>query len=150
MQVDVDLSGRIEVTTHRSVMALANGKTYSILLPASEKKAVLSALKSKKPGWSRKLTRVFVFSALLFLLLKEHISKLSLIIIDPEYPGHEPIKKDRVMTHCRKHGLEVYADQFTFRRVGKKSPAHELAIRVFRGNEQPDVALKSRDLLKLF
>jgi len=36
-----------------------------------------------------------------------------------------------------------------FRGVGKKSPAHQKALAVYRGEEEPDRKVRARELLRL-
>ena len=99
------------------------------------------------PHWSRRLIHVRLFSTLLYLLLYDHLERLALVTVDPEYPGHERDIKDWVLTLCRRRGLKVFADQVTFRRVGKKSPAHYLAYGVFKGRRKPDRMITTQDIL---
>ena len=112
--VEVDQSGRIDRTNKPTVLAMANGKEYSIRITASDKQEVLKTLRQRRPRWSTAHINIFAFSVLLFLLLKDHIEKLDLAIIDPEFTDHEPVIKNRVLTLCRKHGLRAYQDQLTF------------------------------------
>ncbi len=150
MQVEIDQSGKIEWTQKPTVLALSNDMRFSILIPANEKRKILLALRQRRSRWSRTFINVSVFSTLLYLLLKDHIGKLSFIVIDPEYQGHEPMIKDRIMTLCRRKGIEVHKDQLTFQRVGKKSPAHNLAIKVFRGKVPPDREISAKEVLAEF
>ena len=147
IQVDIDMSGRIEETTRPTVLALANGLSGSILISASEKRIVLDTLRKMKPHWSTTYVHVIVFSTLLCLLLEDHLQKIGFVVIDPEYEGHEATIKDRVMNHLRRRGIEIRRDQIDFRRVGKRSPAHDLAIRVFRRKGSPDREISARYVL---
>ena len=150
MQVEIDMSGRIEETTRPTALALANGLAASIRITAREKRKVLRTLRHSKPQWSRTLINVYVFSVVLCLLLREHIEKLDLAIIDPEYPGYESVIKNRVLTLCWRQGLTVHKDQITFGRVGKKSPAHDLAIKVYQRKVPPDQRITAKDVLREF
>ena len=73
MQVEVDQSGKVEQTNKVTVLAFANGVEWSILISASQKRKVLAVLKERRPQWSTRLTIVYVFSVLVYLLVKDHI-----------------------------------------------------------------------------
>ena len=150
MQVEVDQSGRVDQTNKVTVLAFANGVERSILIPAIQKRKVLAVLKRRRPEWSRALVNVYVFSVLVHLLVKDHIEKLSPIIIDKEYPGHEAVIKNRILTLCRRRGIVVHKDQIVFANIGKKSPAHKLAWRVYNRLVDPDQALSAHDVLTEF
>ncbi|OGM31224.1 hypothetical protein A2630_04340 [Candidatus Woesebacteria bacterium RIFCSPHIGHO2_01_FULL_44_10] len=150
MRVEVDQSGRNDQTNKKTVLALANGIGFSIAISAREKRKVAAALKLRKSDWSTALTNIFVFSTLLYLLLKERIGKITEAIVDVEYPGKETIIKDRVMLICRKHGIAVQKDQFVFKHVGKKSLAHKLAYRVYKGIIKPGKTISAEEVLAEF
>lgn len=149
MQADVDMSGRIEETNKPTVLALADGINICISISAKEKRSAIEVLKRRKLKRKRRLIPVRVFSTLLFLLLRDHIEKLDLVVVDLEYPGHEPDIKDWVMTLCRRDGIVVHRDQIVFEQVRKKSPAHELAYRTFKGRIRPDRKVTAEDVLRL-
>jgi hypothetical protein len=147
MQADVDMSGRIEETNRPTALALANGVTVCVWISGRDKWAVIEALQKDKPERERKFIHVRVFSTLLFLLLKDHIRKLSQVRIDLEYVGHEPDIKDWVMTLCRRAGIAVHRDQITFGQIGKKSPAHTVAYEAFKGISRPGKIVTAEELL---
>lgn len=117
-QVEIDQSGRIDQTNKPTVLAMANGTCYSIILPASQKRSVLVALRQRKPNWSAARVYTQIFSTLLYLLLRPHIETIGLAVIDTEFPGYEGAIKERVMALCRSQGIGAYKDQLTFKSVG--------------------------------
>lgn len=150
MQVEVDQSGKVEWTQKATVLALANGVSFSILISAMAKRETLRELESRRPRRSRKMHRILVFATLLFLLLKEHIEELSYIIVDDEYMGYGPTIKEHVLNLFRKHGISVDPNVISTHRIGKKSPAHDLAIKVFKGKVAPDREVGSVEVLAQF
>ena len=102
MQADVDMSGRIEETNRPTAMALANGIKGSLFTSAVEKQTAIEVFRKLKPQRDETLIHVLIFSSLLYLLVKEHIRKLSIVIVDPEYTGYEAVIKNRVMSLLRK------------------------------------------------
>jgi hypothetical protein len=94
---------------------------------------------SDVPGFNGvKNIRVYVFSVLLYLLLWEHLEEQTQAIMEPEYPGFEPVIKKRGLALSRRDEIRVEKDQLAFVRVGKKSPAHKLTYRVYRGIDKPN------------
>lgn len=150
MRVEVDQSGKIEWTQKPTVLAFANGLSYTIQINPRDKRRILAELSRLKPRWSKRLMHIYTFSILLYFLLREHISKLDTVVIDLEYMGHDAVIKNRVLTLLRQDGLKVYRDQISFQRVGKKSPAHHAAIEVFRGKRRADKQLRAEDVLAKF
>ena len=72
------------------------------------------------------------FTALMFLALKPLLGHKPQIIIDLEYPGHEPLMKDQLLTFARSAGLSLDGSTIHFGAIGKHSAAHHLAITAFR------------------
>ncbi|MFQ5340914.1 MAG: hypothetical protein ACE5F6_05150 [Anaerolineae bacterium] len=68
-------------------------------------------------------------------------------VIDVEYVGHSQEIKQHLLNLLRRSGHSVPSDRITFRRIGKKSPAHRLAIETLRGNRAPDQRVTLEDLL---
>ena len=144
------MSGRVEETTRPTALAMANGINFSIRISARQKRELIQKLKKQKPYLSKATIHVLVFSTLLFLLLKDHIEKLEVAIVDPEYEGHEASIKTRVLTLLRRQGLKVDKSQLAFQRVTKKSPSHSLAYRVFKRMSPADKVVTAEDVLRQF
>lgn len=149
MEAEIDMSGRIEETNRPTALALANDVAVCIRISAKEKRKAIEELIRLKPERTRTAIHILTFSSLVFLLIREHIEDLYLVSIDPEYQGHEKTIKDQILTLCRKHGLRVDKDQIAFKYVGKKSPAHDLAISVFRGDTQPNEDILAKQVIEL-
>jgi len=150
MRVEVDMSGRIEETNRPTVLALANGTFASIRISAKDKRTILKTLRYFRPKWSDTLISVFVFSVLLYLLLKNYIRKTNQVVVDNEYVGYGAVIKNRVLTLCRKAGIKTSGDKIDFKRIGKNSPAHNLALATFRGVSKPTKKVLTKEVLKFF
>lgn len=149
MYADVDMSGRIEETNRPTAVALANGISFSLVISAAEKRKAISTLKKRYPNREVNTLHIFVFTVLLYYLLQPYIERMALVTIDLEYPGHDALIKNRVMTLLRNAGLRVGKDQLTIGQVGKKSPAHDLAYRVYAKKKQSDREITAADVLVL-
>lgn len=150
MQVEIDMSGRIEETTKTTVLAFANGSSFCISISSDAKRQVIQILRENKPKWSETQIHFRFFATLLFLLLKDHLKSLELVLIDPEYTGYERDIKEWVMMLFRKEEVTIYQDQLGFQHVGKKSPAHHRAIDVFRGKQPADGEIGVEEVLACF
>lgn len=148
MRVEVDQSGKVEWTQKPTVLALANGTQFSVLVSAQTKREVLVELEKKRPTNNSTNHHLLFFSTLLFLLLADQLSKLTHIVVDVEYHGHDGRIKEHFLNLCRRHNIQVEPQAISFHRVGKKSPAHNLAIAVFRGEVKPDRVLQAKEILR--
>ena len=148
--IEVDQSGKIEQTYADTILAFSNGAQYSIRIPASVKRSVLGALEQKrKPSASKKAIPLRLFAAGLYLLLEDHLSSCECIVINDEYVGHEADIRGMLLSLIWRSRPDFSSDQISFRRVGKKSPAHHVAWNVTRGKRQADRMVTEAELLAL-
>lgn len=137
--VEVDQSGKVERTQVDTVLAFANGQNYAIKMPASVKRQALEFLRQKpKHTRNKKAMYLRLFSAGLFLLIKDQLRTGAEIIIDTEYTGSEADIRGLLLTWIRQIDPEFVKTRVVFRQIGKASPAHELALAVFRGHRRAD------------
>lgn len=145
MTYQIDQSGKIENTSKLTVVAVANGVSKSIVIKGVEKRKLISAMKSMDYPKTNYIYKIF--AALIFLLIRR-FNKDEIIYIDREYPGHESVIKDILIWLFSKENNSL--PQIIFSLVGKHSPAHCLAISIFRGNSKPDLITTANEILKLF
>src|SRR5215216_7816572 len=146
--VEVDQSGRIEYSREDTVLAFANGKSYSILIPKAVKRKCISTLRQWKlegPNFYLQL-----FSVSLYLLLKDHIEDLYPAYLDKEFFGREAEIKRYLLNLFQRRGYKVDANQIQFTLIGKHSEAHILAIETFRGKRKPDRVITTEEILSEF
>ncbi len=74
-----------------------------------------------------------MFAALLTLLLKDVIEEADSVVIDTEYTGQEAAIKSQLMMFFDQMHVQYDPHLMRFGQIGKRSPAHELAIGVTRG-----------------
>jgi len=148
--IEVDQSGKIEQTHADTILAFSNGAQYSIRIPASVKRSVLGALEQKrKPSASKKAIPLRLFAAGLYLLLEDHLNTCDSIVIDAEYVGHEVDIRGMLLSLIWRSRPAFASDQINFGRVGKKSPAHDLAWSVTRGKRPANRLATEAELLDL-
>ena len=148
MHIQIDQSGKIGDTKVPTVLAFSNDKSFSILIPAGVKRECLYNLRQR--GKSGTTLYLQLFAVALFLLLKGHVEKMSLITIDLEYPGHSQAVKEHLLNLLRKAGFSVSADMIRFQRLGKRSPAHKRALATYRRDIEPDKIITLEELLAQF
>ena len=134
MKIEIDQSGKIEDTNRDTVIAYANGQSRSIIITGKTKRRLQETY--RQTGQPR-LFVIKTFSVAIFLLVKSDLRKLSEIVIDEEYSGHESVIEATLK--------ELFGDQHdpsvVFHRIGKGSKAHDLALKVFQGKIRADERL---------
>ncbi len=147
MQVQLDQSGKIGDTKVPTVLAFSNDESYSILIPAVVKRECVQFLRQRFRRPRQPYMKLF--AAVLFLLLKRHLSKIDTVVIDTEYIGHEGDVKEMLLEHIRRVMPIFSEDKITFRRVGKQSHAHYKAYETYTGRMRADRTIGSDELLSL-
>ncbi|MCK6539847.1 MAG: hypothetical protein L6Q26_07300 [Anaerolineales bacterium] len=145
MRVEVDQSGKTGDTRVPTVLAFSNGWDYAILIPATVKRKCLETL--RKHGRSGRFMYSKLFAAGLYLLLKDHISRLSEIVIDMEYPGWGADIKLYLLNMLRRKGIKFDSTRIRFASIGKKSGAHSRAIAVYKKAENANKAITVDEIL---
>jgi hypothetical protein len=146
--IEVDQSGRIEFTKEDTALAFSNGEQFCLLIPARVKRACIRRLRERRISGPTLYVRLFAVG--LYFLLRDYIGAPSRIVIDIEYFGRENQIKEHLVNLFRRHGCWVDASEIQFQQIGKKSPAHLLALGTFRGEKKPDLVLSQTDLLGEF
>ncbi|MFQ6057452.1 MAG: hypothetical protein ACE5MB_01050 [Anaerolineae bacterium] len=148
--VEVDQSGKIERTHTDTFLAFSDSLHYVICIPARVKRAGRATLRSK---WRRRKGKksiyIRLFAVGLFLLLKDHLADLGQVVIDIEYTGRESDIKGMLLELIRCIEPDYPAERITFRRIGKKSSAHNLAWETHRGKRKPDHTVTEEEILNL-
>lgn len=142
---EVDQSNKIECSGY-TALALTNDKDYTIRISGREKWAVMAYLTRRRRG-SRKFNRLRLFAVALYYLLQE-LPAGEQVTIDTEYTGHEQDIRSMLLNLLWRDDPDFDADRITFGYVGKKSPAHKMALAVYRRKAKADRTLKADDLLR--
>jgi hypothetical protein len=145
MRVEIDQSGRFEYTQQDTVLAFANGLSHSILISARTKRACIEKMRTK--GIKPPRLQALLFSTALFLMLRNHSRQISLITIDREYYGNERVIKGHLVNLFERAGTPIDPDIIRFDLIGRRSPAHQVAIETFRGKRKPNRVVSDAELL---
>lgn len=91
-----------------------------------------------------------IISLLILILLQNYLDQITTITIDTEYEGTQihGILKGALLRHIRRIKKSFSRDRIIFQRIGKQSPAHHMALAVYRGQQAPTTRVKSRELLR--
>lgn len=146
MRIEVDQSGKVENTQTDTVLAFSDGKRYSIVIPARLKRKWFALSGEKKK--SKKESYLLLFSAGLFLLLKNHIERSAEVIIDREYLGQDANLRAMLLRQLRRAGVKIEKDQIQFTQIGKESKAHKLALSIFRERDKANRVIGEKELFK--
>ncbi len=124
MVYQIDQSGKIEQTNIDTIIALANGTHYTVMISRKDKRALEKVYKELG---KQKSYAFIVFAGLIAILLKTPKLK-SRVVIDREYTGHENTIHERILYFLRKlHTTPITID---FGHIGKSSKAHDIAAKV--------------------
>lgn len=144
--MEVDISGRIENTSKDTFFAFSNHKNRCIRLSSTSKREIINKL--RKAGKTGKSFYLQIYISGLFLLLKDFIGDQN-IVIDIEYISHEREIKQQLLNRFRNPKNNFDSSLINFRHVGKKSPAHNLAIKHYRNKLIKVEKIEIGDILKL-
>lgn len=139
----IDQSGRVEYTSHDTVIAFSNGKKKAILIKAAEKRVLQNRFRE-----ARKI-RIFplrIFALMIALLLKKE--SFQEIIIDTEYPGRSDLIKNYILHDFKRFGREIDPSLIHFRQIGKNTEAHWHGYYCFKGERKAEINLTSKEILK--
>ena len=145
MRIEIDQSGKIENTNKPTVIAFSNSKSGTLIISPRDKKQIQNLF--RRAGNSKIFT-FKTFAILIFLLIKENLNRTSQIVIDREYPGYDKLIKQFILEICLKEGMKLDPTIIHFSNIGKKSRAHDLAIKSFR-KKRGDIKIKYKDFLKV-
>ena len=143
--IEVDQSGRTDVLSDDTVLALSDEIQAAILISADVKRQCYHRLKAT--GLRKRLIGIRLFAAGLVLLLRPYVATLELITIDQEYEGWEPTIKEHLLRHLRAKRPDLTNRQVVFQRIGKGSRAHGVALAVYRGRREPNRRVGVEELL---
>lgn len=144
MKMEIDQSIKIE-DSGDTYLAFSNGTSYSICIPFAVKQRGLQALRER--GKSRKQSMLLLFAACLFLLVKDHITRIDLLIIDNEYDGHQDDIRSFLYEYLRRMNLSIQIETIIIAEITKKSRAHRVVWSVYRKITPYNKLIGERELL---
>jgi hypothetical protein len=144
MKIDIDQSGRVEFTSHDTVIADSLGN--SVFIKAREKRILEKAYTS---SGRRKMFMFEVFSLLTTYLIKNSFCTTHLYYVDIEYDGRMPLIKERILYFAHKISLPLDSAYVYYRSIGKSSLAHVHANNTFSGKQKPTFEITAQAVLSV-
>jgi hypothetical protein len=146
MYVEVDQSGKIEVTNRDTILAFSNDEQSIILIPSRVKREILGEIRDRR---TRQRPYFILFAMALYELLKDHLGRLRFIVIDVEYTGRDQYIKSELLKLIRTHDPDYPEQRIIFAHIGKKSEAHRKALGAYRGEIEVDRIITTKSLKRL-
>lgn len=144
--IEADQSGKIENLGEDTVLAYSDGRSWAIRIPASVKQAGLRSLRHRRV--SRKTCYVRMLAAGFYLLLRDHLDELTYVTIDVEFAGREEDLRGMLLNLIWRSFPHFAKDRLALRRIGKKSPAHHLALMTYRGNRLAEKTITEEEFIE--
>lgn len=82
-----------------------------------------------------------------YLLLKEHLAHLAYVTIDVEFAGREDDLRGMLLILIWRGQPQFSKDRLILRRVGKKSPAHRLALMTYQGKRLAEKTVAEQEYI---
>jgi len=145
---EIDQSGKFADTRVCTVLAIANHVRYSVLVKATTKRSLVIFLRKHRISPQR--FYIALFTVCIFFLIRENLSELQgeSITVDIEYTGHNRGITDTLLRLCKANNIKLSNERILFDYIGKKSSAHKLAIKTFRGEEKAGRTLKEDEFIE--
>lgn len=144
MKVQIDQSIKIEDTSRDTIIAFSNDIVSTVLIPRKVKRQLQEAFReNNKP-------HLFVyrtFAAGIVLLIKNYLREIDTLIIDQEYIGREKLIEDMVLEMLKR--LRRKQPQIYFRKIGRKSNAHNISYLTMKRKIRPNAVLKLKEFKAL-
>src|SRR5215204_2088087 len=97
--IEVDQSGRVEDTNRDTILAFADGITYSILISSTVKQHCIQDLRRRYHKLQDPYLKMFIVG--LFILLRNFVGKLDIVIIDKEFLGKDGVIRGMLLNYLR-------------------------------------------------
>ena len=140
----IDQSGKAEEVGRDTVLAISNGKSFSIKITARTKVALRKMFGKSGRG---KVYVYRVFSILIYLLIVNCGFKVGEVMVDEEYTGQNRLLKDILSWLFIKNKQKM--PEIYFARIGNKPKVHYAAYNVFRKKIQADLIVSLKEIMNL-
>jgi len=145
MQAEVDTGSRLDQSGD-TTFGFSDDIQRAILLRQTTRNECLWKLTGRKLSKELRL-----FSACVYLLIKDYLDYLDEIKIDNEYPGHEGDIKRYLANIIRTYypHTRFNEEYIKVASIGKNRPAHEVAWKTLRKKREVDKVLNTQEILNL-
>lgn len=143
--IEIDQSIKIDDTNDDTILTYSNEKHYSVLIPTSIKREILKELYQKQKN--KVIFKIKFFCSGLIHLLRDVIKENIIITIDNEFDGRENDVKGILLNLIWKINPQFDKRDLRIKEIGKKSRAHEIALKVHKKQMQHDKVITKQELL---
>lgn len=145
MRIEIDQSNKIEQTSKDTIIGLANGKSFSIVIKRNVKRKLQEEFRKQgKP----KLFYYRTFMAGVALLIKyAQLGDVSEIIIDREYSGKETMFKSMFFEMAGQYFKKI--PDVRFEEIGRRSRAHIISYEAMKGKNKPNKMIVYNEIKRL-
>jgi len=144
MHIEIDTGSRLD-QSGATTFGFSDKIQRAIRLKQRVRDQCLQALGGEK--LSKELR---VFSACVYILIKDHLEEIEEVIIDNEYYGHERDIKKILLNLIWKHSDPNFSEKrIKVESIGKRRPAHEVAWKTLKGKRRADKVVQVQEILGL-
>lgn len=145
MKYQIDQSIKIEQTQKDTILGIANGITYTILIRCQTKRKLQD--KFRKMGNPRLFVYRSFIAGIVLLIKYAEVKEKDLVTIDREYFGLEKLLKDIYHEMSKKHLKNTI--EISFSLIGKKSRAHQISFLTMKRKIRPSREITYKELAKI-
>lgn len=145
MHVEVDQSNRTDESGD-TYLAFSDGISSVIKVPSKVKNAGMRALRRRRK--TRKMAKVVLFTACVFLLIKDHLGQLGRVTVDNAFDGYQDEIRAQLLRHIWTVEPNFDAWSIEVLSIGKGSPAHAKAWSA-RAEGKADRTITTEEMLEL-
>jgi hypothetical protein len=149
MRVEVDSSGIWGNQAEPTVFAFSNTLSQAISIAPEVKRTCIQEIRRRK-GRTTVNDYVRLYAISVFLLLRDHLGRMSEIVLDLELQKKMGMVRSILIELTRDIDPQLARIPIRVRRIGKTSRAHDLANAVYRGERSPDRQIQADEILELF
>lgn len=127
-------------------LAFSNDISWTIKVPFTVKQAGFGALRARRK--SKKIAKLMLFAACVFLLIEEHLDQMQRITIDNEYAGRGDDVKAFLLRHIWEVRPQFDPWDVEILSITKKSSAHVKAWSA-RADGEADRTITTQEIVEL-
>lgn len=145
MKIQIDTGSRLDKSGD-TTFAFSNHFQKSLTLRQSVRDECLRKMKGRRLSKELRL-----FSACVYLLVRDRLNELAELQIDEEYPNHGRDIKRHLANLIKKHkgDIEFSESKVKVESIGKRSRAHEIVWQTLRGKRKAEGIIKIKEVLNL-
>lgn len=145
MKIEVDTGSRLDQSGDTAFGFSDHSQRVLVLKQISRDECL-----SKMAG-ARLNKELRLFSACVYLLIKDNLKELEEVQIDEEYSKHDRDIKRHLANLIKRYSpnIEFKEENIKIKAIGKKSQAHKVAWQTLRGERKAEEIIETKEVLGL-